>query len=68
MKCSHLNIATIVILLFCTVSFAQKNEKQELAKLSFLMGNWSGTSHLYSAKDTTKVKVVESVNYILDGN
>lgn len=48
--------------------YAQKTEKEALAKLSFLMGNWSGKDFVYSKKDTTVVHVKESVNYILDGN
>ena len=47
---------------------AQMTEKQQLAKLSFLMGDWSGTSTVYTKGDTTQNKVQERVKYILDGN
>ncbi|MFD0797655.1 RidA family protein [Maribacter chungangensis] len=58
----------IVFLLFFNLLLAQEEEKKELAKLSFLMGNWSGISSTFKANDTTSVKVRESVNYIMNGN
>lgn len=63
-------ITKIIALLLCIINplFAQESEKRELAKLSFLMGNWSGISSSYATKDTTQVKVRESVNYIMNGN
>jgi enamine deaminase RidA (YjgF/YER057c/UK114 family) len=61
-------ILTALLLLIFNPFSAQEREKKELAKLSFLMGNWSGISKSYTAKDTTQVKVRESVNYIMNGN
>ena len=60
-------LITLLLLIFNPL-LAQEREKKELAKLSFLMGNWSGISSSYTAKDTTQVKVRESVNYIMNGN
>lgn len=68
MKRSKINVLTVLILLVVNALSAQVNEKKELAKLSFLMGNWEGTSTSYTEKDTTQVKVRESVNYIMNGN
>ena len=61
-------VLTALLLLIFNPFSAQEREKKELAKLSFLMGNWSGISKSYTAKDTTQVKVRESVNYIMNGN
>lgn len=47
---------------------AQMTERQQLAKLSFLMGDWSGTSTVYNKDDTIQHKVQESVKYILGGD
>ncbi len=61
----------IVFLVFQTLTsliYSQETERQHMAKLSFLIGNWSGTSYSFKKSDTTKIKVNESVNYILDGN
>ncbi|RCS26770.1 RidA family protein [Polaribacter sp. WD7] len=61
-------LSTALLLLISNYVLAQETEKKELAKLSFLMGNWSGISSSFTVKDTTQVKVRESVNYIMDGN
>jgi enamine deaminase RidA (YjgF/YER057c/UK114 family) len=61
-------VSIALLLLFFNPLLCQEVEKKELAKLSFLMGNWSGSSSSYTSKDTTQVKVRESVNYIMDGN
>ncbi|WP_394748445.1 hypothetical protein [Spongiimicrobium salis] len=67
-KKTHGYVIALVLLLFGTGLWAQENEKEALAKLSFMMGNWKGTSTVYS-KDTTKsVEVTEKVQYILEGN
>lgn len=63
-----------LLLLFLSIQgstnliYSQEVEKKEMAKLSFLIGNWTGNSYSYSKNDTTKVKVNESANYILEGN
>lgn len=62
-----ITLIALLLLIFNPLS-AQESEKTELAKLSFLMGNWSGISSSYSQKDTTQLKVRESVNYIMNGN
>lgn len=65
---------TKLILLFMTaqtltsLTYGQEMEKTQMAKLSFLIGNWSGNSYSFTKNDTTKVKANESANYILDGN
>lgn len=68
MKNLRTNIVITLLLLVLNPLLAQGDEKKELAKLSFLMGNWEGISNSYTNKDTTQVKVKESVNYIMDGN
>jgi enamine deaminase RidA (YjgF/YER057c/UK114 family) len=68
MKRLKINLLTVLMLLVINSLSAQVDERKELAKLSFLMGNWEGTSTSYTEKDTTQVKVRESVNYIMNGN
>ncbi len=68
MKKSKIKLFTALMLLVLNSLSAQVDEKKELAKLSFLMGNWEGTSTSYTDKGTTQVKVRESVNYIMNGN
>lgn len=68
-----MKIIKLLLLIFSIQSatnllYSQEVEKKEMAKLSFLIGNWAGNSYSYSKNDTTKVKVNESANYILDGN
>lgn len=68
-----MKIIKLLLLIFSIQSstnfiYSQEVEKKEMAKLSFLIGNWTGNSYSYSRNDTTKVKVNESANYILDGN
>ena len=60
-------ILTALLLVLINPLSAQEEERKELAKLSFLMGNWSGTSNSFTPNDTTRVKVRESVNYIMNG-
>ena len=67
-KRAFLLIAFVLLSFLSDDLSAQVTERQQLAKLSFLMGDWSGTSSVYSKGDTTQNKVRESVNYILDGN
>lgn len=67
----HKSIYTVLLFIcICLVprnSSAQTTEKEALAKLSFMIGNWKGTSTIYS--DTTKrVPVTENVRYLIDGN
>ncbi|SNR16808.1 hypothetical protein [Tenacibaculum jejuense] len=47
---------------------AQESEKQALQKLSFLIGDWEGTSTSYGKNGVKKVPVTENVSYLLDGN
>ncbi|WP_248724178.1 RidA family protein [Seonamhaeicola sp. ML3] len=68
MNSSKLFKALMIVIFSINFCTGQETEKQALAKLSFMMGNWSGTSTEYSVKNTTRVKVQESVNYILGGN
>ena len=57
----------LALLVSGNMLYGQENEKEALAKLSFMMGNWEGTSTVYG--DTTKrVSVSEKVHYMLDGN
>ncbi|RED47515.1 RidA family protein [Seonamhaeicola aphaedonensis] len=62
---------TLLVLALQTATslvYGQEIERQHMAKLSFLIGNWTGNSYSFAKNDTTKVKVSESANYILDGN
>lgn len=68
MKLLKINTLTIVLIFIFNSLLAQDIEKKELAKLSFMMGNWSGTSSSFTNKETAKVNVRESVNYIMGGN
>lgn len=68
---SHLRVLAIILtasFFFTHTLCAQLTEKQALAKLSFLMGDWSGTSCVYRGADTSCVKVQERVHYILGGD
>lgn len=47
---------------------AQNEEKEALTKLSFMIGNWKGTSISYNQTSKKSVEVTEEVRYIMDGN
>ncbi len=56
-------------LLFLVLSiYGQQTEKEALKELSFLIGDWKGTSTSYSKKGVKKVSVTENVSYLLDGD
>ncbi len=48
---------------------AQETEKEAMAKLSFLMGDWKGQSKGFTdGKPTSSVEAYEKIQYLLDGN
>ena len=48
---------------------AQETEKEAMAKLSFLMGDWKGQSTGFTdGKPTSSVEAYEKIQYLLDGN
>ncbi len=70
MKVTFLSLF-ISLFFFASVSnsIAQNTEKEAMAKLSFLMGNWKGESNIYQADGNKRsTEVVENVHYELDGN
>ncbi|WP_442265689.1 hypothetical protein ACSIGC_15525 [Tenacibaculum sp. ZS6-P6] len=60
----------LIIVFFCVIFVvnAQESEKQALQKLSFLIGDWQGTSISYGKDGVKKVSVTENVSYLMDGN
>lgn len=61
------------ILLICTLlpfsSFAQSQAKERMAELSFLTGEWMGTSTLYeNGKVKSQVPAFERISYDLDSS
>ncbi|WP_109301187.1 hypothetical protein [Aquimarina sp. AU474] len=47
---------------------AQQTEKEAMAKLSFMVGNWKGPSTSFKNDTQNSVTVLEEVKYIMDGN
>ena len=67
-KCYKHTIAFLAITLFsCSFSFAQKVVKTEMEKLSFMVGDWVGTSTVIT-KDTISKQgpAFEKIEYKLD--
>lgn len=67
MKHLILSLVTFLVLI-PTSTNAQKEEKEALSKLSFMTGDWKGTSISYSENGKKQVEVTEKVRYIMDGN
>ncbi len=49
-------------------TYAQQSEKEAMSKLSFLIGNWKGSSTSFKNGTQSSVTVHEEVKYIMDGN
>jgi len=66
-------ITTVLLIMYLGFqspnAFAQETEKEAMAKLSFLMGNWKGQSTGFTdGKPTSSVEAYEKIQYLLDGN
>ena len=67
----HIHLFCFLSLFFFSAkaSHAQTTEKEAMAKLSFLMGNWKGESNAYLPDGNKKtIEVVARVQYEMDGN
>ncbi|TCP28579.1 hypothetical protein EV195_101759 [Tenacibaculum skagerrakense] len=59
-----------LLLYFFMASFSSQAqaEKEALDKLSFMIGNWKGTSFSFSEKETKTTEVTEDVTYKMNGS
>lgn len=58
----------VIALVFAFNLVNAQEEKEAIAKLSFLVGEWEGISTIYSEDSVKKGKVTKKVKYLLNGN
>ncbi|MEP0265547.1 hypothetical protein [Dokdonia sp.] len=63
------NTVLILLTIFFTtqITFAQSVEQQEMAKLSFMIGDWKGTGSSLPKEENKPYDVLSKVRYDLDG-
>lgn len=61
------SLLLLTIFFTAQVSFAQSIEQQEMAKLSFLIGDWKGTGSSLPKDSNQPYQVLSKVRYDLDG-
>ena len=64
---SYASIVLLAIFFTTQVSFAQSIEQQEMAKLSFMIGDWKGTGSSLPKDANQPYDVLSKVRYDLDG-
>ncbi len=62
-----LKLSLILCFLITAFSLQAQTEKEALSKLSFMIGNWKGTSFSFSEKGTKSTEVTEDIDYKMNG-
>ncbi|CAM1345529.1 hypothetical protein [Tenacibaculum amylolyticum] len=64
----HIKKGIFISFFLISALISAQEEKEALQKLSFMIGNWQGTSTSFSNNTQKSVSVSENVRYILNGN
>lgn len=68
LQIQHIKKGIFISFFLISALISAQEEKEALQKLSFMIGNWQGTSTSFSNNTQKSVTVTENVRYILDGN